>query len=137
VGARHLGRLIARFASVGAVCTALNLAIMFVGTELAGLPYLVAALLTCAITIPTSYFLHREFTFQTDGQRTGEQQRFWRFVATQLLQFSGGLAFLALLVEVLGLRPMWAMVAVSATMFIYGFVTTSTWVFRAFGSRQP
>jgi glycosyltransferase involved in cell wall biosynthesis/putative flippase GtrA len=132
-GARHIGSVVGmagRFALVGAVCAVLNIAIMYTGTVLVGVNYLTSALLTCAITIPLSYFFHRRFTFRILGSWRGELSEFLRFVFTQLTQFGAGLSVLVALVEWVKMTPMWATVLMTALMFGYGFIVNSTWVFH-------
>ena len=131
--ARDLGSSAARFGLVGMACAALNVAIVWVGHDVLGAPYFVAALATCLITIPLSYAAHRRFSFQL-GRGAGWPE-FMRFVMQQLSQFALGLALLVAGVEVLGLRPALAMAAVSVLMFAYGFATNARWVFRVFGRR--
>lgn len=126
--------MVIRYVSVGAVCALLNLAIMFFGHQVAGLHYLLAALLTCLITIPLSYCFHLGFTFKHSRLEEIDRYRFARFVASQLVQFAAGLLLLMSIVELGGMEPMWAMFSVTLLMFIYGFVASSTWVFRALGS---
>lgn len=119
-----------RFAFVGAACAVLNLTIMYVGTVLIGVHYVSAALATCLITIPLSYFFHRRVTFQISKAWHGEISEFLRFVIAQLVQFALGICILVILVERAGMTPMWGTVAMTALMFVYGFAVNSAWVFR-------
>jgi len=121
-----------RYSLVGAACAVLNVAIVWLGHDVLGAPYVLAALATCVITIPLSYAAHRQFSFAS-SQPAGPE--FLRFVVQQLSQFGLGLVLLVLLVEVAGLPPTPGMAAVTALMVVYGFVTNGRWVFRAFGRR--
>jgi glycosyltransferase involved in cell wall biosynthesis/putative flippase GtrA len=118
-----------RFAAVGAVCSALNIAIMFLGNVVAGINYVATSLLTCLITIPLSYLFHRRITFRMTSA-LGEAPEFLRFVISQLGQFGAGLCVLVILVEWAGFTPIWGMVVMTALMFGYGFIVNSTWVFQ-------
>ena len=118
-----------RYGVVGGFCTVLNIGIVWLGTERAHLAYPIAAISTCFITIPISYLLHRGITFAAIGPRRWAE--WWRFVAAQLSQFALGLLLMSVVVETLGWRPWIAMGVVSAIMFVYGFLASSTWVFRA------
>jgi putative flippase GtrA len=124
---------VVRFGLVGLACAALNVGIVWLGHHRLGAPYLVAALATCLITIPLSYFAHRSFSFAVAG-RAGWAE-FARFVAQQLSQFALGLALLVLTVEVGGIPPAAAMALVSVAMFVYGYLSNARWVFRVFGRR--
>jgi len=119
-----------RFAVVGAVCAALNMAIMFVGIVVIRINYVTAALFTCLITIPLSYFFHRHITFRIASVWRGEASEFLRYAISQSVQFGAGLCLLVVLVEWAGLTPMWGTVLMTALMFGYGFVVNSTWVFK-------
>ncbi|MCA3217080.1 MAG: GtrA family protein [Burkholderiales bacterium] len=122
-----------RYALVGAACAGLNVAIVWVGHDLLGAPYLMAALATCVVTIPLSYLTHRRFSFVVSGPAGGVE--FARFVLQQLSQFALGLVLLVLLVETLGLPPAPGMAVVAALMFAYGFLINGRCVFRVFGRR--
>jgi glycosyltransferase involved in cell wall biosynthesis/putative flippase GtrA len=120
--------MVSRYGAVGLACALLNIGIVWVGTERLRLPYPVAAGCTCLITIPLSYLLHRRVSFALPH---GAQWReFARFVATQLSQFALGFLLMAAAIESLGWRPWVAMAIVSAAMMAYGFLASSTWVFR-------
>jgi glycosyltransferase involved in cell wall biosynthesis/putative flippase GtrA len=120
--------MVSRYGAVGLACALLNIGIVWSGTERLGLPYPVAAGLTCVVTIPLSYLLHRRVSFGLPhGAQWGE---FARFVATQLSQFAIGFVLMAAAIETFGWRPWIAMAVVSAAMMAYGFVASSTWVFR-------
>jgi glycosyltransferase involved in cell wall biosynthesis/putative flippase GtrA len=142
LGAVRVAAMAGRFAIVGAACAALNWTIMYLGTVVIGIHYVAAALTTCLITIPLSYFFHRRVTFQVVSAWQGETPEFLRFVISQLVQFALGLCVLVILVEWGGLTPMWSTVAMTVLMFAYGFAVNSAWVFRilnfgfAYGERQ-
>jgi len=122
-----------RFSVIGALCALLNVAIVYVGHDLLRWPYLNAAAMTSVITIPLSYAAHSRFSFR---QRAAAGWAvFGRFLAQQLSQFLLGMLLLAALVQGLDLAPVLGMAAVAAIMWIYGFITNASWVFRAFGSR--
>jgi glycosyltransferase involved in cell wall biosynthesis/putative flippase GtrA len=132
----RVGAMAARFALVGALCAAINLAIMFLGTTLIGINYVAAAFATCLITIPLSYFFHRRITYRLPNAQKGEGTEFLRFVLNQLLQFAAGLCVLVVLVEKIGLTPIWGSVVMTGLMFVYGFLMNSTWVFQALTLRS-
>lgn len=127
--------MVSRYGLVGFLCATLNVAIVWVGTEILGLMYGAAVALTCPITIPLSYWLHRRISF--DVQAPSSMAEFLRFVAAQLSQFALGFALIALVVELLH-WPAWiAMASVSVLMMAYGFLTSSSWVFRIWRKAVP
>lgn len=113
---------------VGAACAGLNIGLVFVGTALLHWPYLAAAWLTCFITIPTSYFLHRRHSFRLSERASWPE--FGRFLGQQFLQFCAGLVLLSIGVEWLGLNPTLAMVAATAVLWLFSFLVQWRWVFR-------
>ena len=129
-GLHRLAATAGRFGLVGLLCALLNISIIYVGHDVLGWHYIVAAGGTCFVTIPLGYLLHGSFSFNTG--RPAAWREFMRFVVVQLGQFALGLALLALLVEGLGMAPVWAMVAVSIVMVVYAFVASSTWVYGIF-----
>lgn len=117
-----------RHAVVGGACAALNVAIVHVGDRVTGLPYLWAALMTCFITIPTSYLLHRRHSFRVEGRM--HLAEFLRFLLQQLLQFAAGLVLLAFGVERLGLAPSLAMALSIVLMWAFSLLVQWRWVFK-------
>ncbi len=117
-----------RHALVGSFCAALNVAIVHVGDQVLGWPYLLAAMMTCFITIPLSYLLHRRHSFRVGTQ--ADLAEFLRFIAQQLLQFSAGLLLLAIGVEALGLTPTLAMAGTVVTLWLVSMAVQWRWVFR-------
>lgn len=123
-----------RHATVGVVCAILNILIIYIGTEILHIYYIFAMFLTCFITIPIAYLLHRRVSFQVSvGPNLPE---FSRFLSQQLVQFLAGLALLSICVEKLGLSPTFAMVVV--TLLLWVFALTSQWrfVFHKHGSSR-
>src|SRR5260370_38095920 len=105
--------MVGRFAAVGAACSALNIAIMFLGNVVAGINYVATSLLTCLITIPLSYLFHRRITFRITSA-WGEAPEFLRFVISQLVQFGAGLCVFGELVGVAGFTPQLGVEGVAA-----------------------
>ena len=134
---RSLAAAAGRFGLVGLLCAALNVGVVYLGHNVLGVHYVIAACATCFVTIPLGYLLHGRFSFDTG--RPAALKEFLRFVVVQLGQFALGLMLLAALVESTGMAPAWAMAAVSALLYVYAFVATSTWVFRVlhFKARRP
>jgi glycosyltransferase involved in cell wall biosynthesis/putative flippase GtrA len=120
--------MVSRYGAVGLACALLNIGIVWIGTERLHMVYPAAAACTCFITIPLSYLLHRRVSFAL--RHRAQWREFARFVATQLSQFVLGFALMAAAIETFGWRPWMAMAIVSVAMMAYGFLASSTWVFR-------
>jgi len=131
---KHVLATAYRFGLVGIACAFLNVTIVYLGHDVFKFPYILAAAATCFITIPLSYLLHRSFSFEQVSAASWCE--FARFVTQQLSQFCLGLLLLMGIVECLDLPPVFAMVIVSGLMFLYGFITNSTWVFKVFSKKK-
>lgn len=126
---RQLQGTAGRHMAVGATCALLNVGLVHVGTAVLHWPYLAAAWLTCFITIPLSYFLHRRHSFRLTGGASWSE--FGRFLGQQFLQFFAGLVLLSIGVEWLELNPTLSMAAATAVLWLFSFVMQWRWVFRA------
>lgn len=124
-----LPTLMSRHALVGTACALLNIGIMHVATASLGWPYMFAALLTCFVSFPLGYLLHRRHSFRLTGRANWTE--FCRFLGQQFLQFCVGLALLSVGVEWLGLNPTLAMAAATAILWLLSFLVQWRWVFRA------
>lgn len=122
-------RLMSRHALVGAACALLNVGIVHVATAWLRWPYAAAACLTCFVTLPTAYFLHRRHSFRVGGQANWPE--FSRFLGQQLLHFGAGMAVLAMCVEWLGLNPTLAMVVATLALWLPSLFVQWRWVFQA------
>ena len=80
-----------RYLGVGALCAVTHNAIM-IGADFAGLYYVPATLLSCAIVTPLGYFLHCRFTFREAHSLAG----FLRFLAGIAVGYPLSLALMAL-----------------------------------------
>lgn len=128
--ARHLGQLV-RYAGVGLCCVAVNLVVLYVGTDLMGLHYLVSAGLTFAIVAPFGYWLHKYVAFRETSPVSAEQ------ALRYLAGFAGAavlnIAAMAILVEGLGVEYLLANVAVAAMYFMVSYAVQAFWTF----ARRP
>jgi len=113
---------------VGAVCALLNIAIVYVGTTIVGINYILASICTIFITIPASYFAHKFYSFHVAD--SPNYREFAKFLSAQGVQFLLGLILIVLLVESFGLRPWVSMGAATLILYLLGFLVHSRWVFR-------
>lgn len=124
-----------RHALLGAGCAALNILIIYIGTSVLHEPYQLAAAITVVITIPTAYFLSRNFVFKVSTPPTA--QEFIRFLSQQLAQFLIGIILLAAGVELLGITPTISMSAATAILWGISFISQLKWVFRKASTGAP
>jgi putative flippase GtrA len=121
---------IARFASVGAIGTVLNLAIMAALMH-AGMHYVLAAIVAIEITIVTNFLLGERFVFQ--DQRAGGRPTWVRLGSS--LAFNNAEALvkvpvLIALVELLSMHELLAQAAVLFAAFFLRFLFTSRVIYR-------
>lgn len=128
-----LSGLMSRHAVVGATCALLNICLLHVATAWAGLPYLIAAMLTCLVSFPLGFLLHRRVSFRLATHASWAE--FGRFLSQQLLQFCLGLALLSAGVELLRLSPTLALALATLAMWLLAFLVQWRWVFRV--SQRP
>ena len=120
---------IARFASVGAIGTVLNLAIM-AALMRAGMHYVLAAIVAIEITIVTNFFLGERFVFR--DQRGGRPR--WVRLGSSLA-FNNAEALVKVpvligLVELLAMNELLAQAAVLLAAFFLRFLFTSRIIYR-------
>lgn len=124
-----------RYGVVGATCALLNVGIIFVGTEVIEIGYILSALSTCVITIPISYVMHVSFSFEKKlGFRFFELAK---FLALQFLQFFLGVGLMAVQIEIFEIRPWVAMTGSILLLYFFGFFLNSVWVFNFFNLKKP
>jgi putative flippase GtrA len=131
---RRMLDIATRHATVGVACAVLNVLIIYIGTEILHIYYIFAMLLTCFITIPVAYLLHRRISFRISEEPN--LREFSRFISQQLVQFLAGLALLSVGVEKLQLNPTFAMVVVTFLLWAFALISQWKFVFRKYGSSR-
>jgi putative flippase GtrA len=124
---RALPATAARHASVGVLCAALNIGIVYVCAEVFGWHYLAAIAVTVLITVPVSYVLHRRISFRLSYAASLAEAG--RFLAQQCLQLVAGTLLLGMGVEILGLAPAVAMAAAVLVLWVFALAMHFFWVF--------
>lgn len=117
-----------RYGVVGAACALLNIAIVYTGTTIVGINYILASTCTIFITIPLSYFAHKFYSFHIKSNP--DYKEFAKFLGAQGIQFLLGLVVIIFLVETFGLVPWVSMGTATLILYVLGFLVHSKWVFR-------
>ena len=110
-------QLARRYTTVGAVCALTHNAIM-IGSDLAGLHYLPATLLSFAIVTPLGYALHCRYTFR----KAHSAERFIRFLAGVAVGYPISLALMVLFCSGMGLPVLVAAPLATAALFVFNYV---------------
>jgi len=121
-----------KFCLVGGSGTLLNISLLWLLTELAGLPYLVSAVIGIETSIITNYILHTFITF-ADRRSTSMNILFRRLLKYNLASL-GGLALnmvtLWLLTEKAGLYYLLSHVCGVALSTLWRYFFSSRWAWR-------
>jgi putative flippase GtrA len=105
-----------RYLTVGAFCALIHNLIM-IGSDFAGVSYLPATLISCAVVTPLGYFLHCHFTFK-EGHSL---ESFLRFMAGIAVGYPLSLGLMALFCSGLGL-PVWiAAPLATGALFVFNY----------------
>lgn len=115
-----------RFAVVGVSNTLLSTAVFAVLFHL-GVPYLLGSALAFALGALNSYTFNRRWTFRSHGPRAPELAR---FMGVQAVGLGVNLALLALLVEVFGIRHVFAQLLAFPAASIITFALSRQWAFK-------
>lgn len=124
--ARHFAQLM-RYGGVGLCCVAVNLAVLYVGTDVLGLHYLVSAGLAFAIVAPFGYWLHKYVAFRDPTPPSVAQ------ALRYLTGFAGAAALnivaMAVLVDGLGVQYLLANIVVTGLYFVGSYGVQALWTF--------
>ena len=132
---RTAGELM-RFATSGALCVLLNVAIVTALTELAGFHYLYAIAVSFFVVTGTGFLLNRRWTFRKKG---GEPARdYGRYLVVTLVNLALCLGLSSYLVDGLGIHYAIAIVVLSVAFVPVTFLLHRGWTFGLawFGRRS-
>ena len=112
---------------VGGVVTLLNLAVLWLLTSVAGLHYLISALISFLTLTPLAFWLQKRVTFRTPRERAPIE---WpRYFVTMGTSLAGNLALMYVLVSLLGLWYLAASVVVTVLFLVGNFLVNARWSF--------
>lgn len=118
-----------RFVAVGAFTAGIQMALLWLFVDLAGLNYLVGATIAIEITIILSYILNNAWTFQA-SQNTGRVDYLVGLLKTNVVRGTAiplQLAILYALVEWLGLLYLVGNAVAILISGLYRYVLDATW----------
>lgn len=123
-------RLAARFAAyatVGGLCTLLNLVVLWLLTSGLGLHYLLSTMISFFTLTPVGFWLQKLLTFRTP--RAAAPVEWPRYAATMSASFAANLGLMYLLVSILGIWYLAASLAVTVLLLIANFLANYLWSF--------
>jgi putative flippase GtrA len=121
-----------RFLAVGGLCFLANLLVLYVGTELAGLHYLVSMLISILVANTLGWALNRQWTFASTS--TDWLPEYTRYLAVNLSSFFVSLGLMALLVSGAGIHYLLASAGIAVVLTAFNFIAHRGWSFA--GSDQ-
>lgn len=116
-----------RFLAVGALCFIVNGLVLYVGTDLAGLHYLVSMLISIFIANTLGWALNRRWTFGSRSQDCLAE--YTRYVVVNLSGFLFSLVLMALLVSGLGVHYLLASAGMAVVLAAFNFMAHRGWSF--------
>ncbi len=119
------------FSAVGALCYAISLFLLWLGTRHLGLGHLLATLVAGLLVAPLSWWLNRQLTFRSRAPGAAE---FRRFVLATAGNIALAMLGMALLVDGFGLAIVPANLVTTATITVIGYTIMRLAVFV---QRQP
>jgi putative flippase GtrA len=115
------------YAIVGAGCTLLNLAVLWLLTSVLGVHYLVSTMISFLTLTPVGFWLQKFVTFRTPRAAAGFE---WpRYFVTMGSSFAANLTLMYLLVSLLGIWYLAASVAVTLLLLAANFLVNNRWSF--------
>jgi putative flippase GtrA len=118
-----------RFAFVGGIGFAVNLAVYAFVVHAVGLDYHVAAVAAWLVAVMNNFILNRHWTFDAGDGRMHFQAM--RFLVVSLVAFGVSLLLLTLFVEVAGIAKVPAQALAVATSMPLNFLGNKLWSFRS------
>jgi len=135
LGGRELRRF-SKFTLVGGLSFAVNLGVLFAGTELLGLHYILSMLLSGIVVNLLSFALNRQWTFGVTETSVGRDAL--RYLAANLLSMLAAMASMAVLVDLVHVQYLLANAIVALVFLLANFFMHGQWTFgRSARRREP
>jgi putative flippase GtrA len=116
------------YVAVGGVCALLNLAVLWLLTDVLGIHYLVSNTISFFALTPVGFVLQKLMTFRTPQAHAGVE---WpRYFATMGSSFAANLALMYVLVSLLGIWYLAANVITTVLLLVANFLVNLRWSFR-------
>jgi putative flippase GtrA len=116
------------YVAVGGVCALLNLAVLWLLTDVLGIHYLVSNTISFFALTPLGFVLQKLMTFRTPGVHAGIE---WpRYFATMGTSFAANFALMYMLVSLAGIWYLAANVITTVLLLVANFLVNLRWSFR-------
>ena len=118
----------AKFYIVGGSGTVVNLGIVYILTQFAGVWYLLSACAGIAVSVTTNFLGNKAWTFKTKGESLKLYSGFW---ASSILGIAIQLSLLYVLVQYFGVWYLGAAFISIIVASLCNFTLSKMWVFKA------
>jgi putative flippase GtrA len=115
------------YAAAGGVCTLLNLALIWLGTSVLDLHYLLSALMAFLSVTPVGFWLQKRLTFRTP--RAAAKIEWPRYLLVTAGSLATNLALMYLLVSLLGVWYLLAALIAALALLTVNFLVNDRWSF--------
>lgn len=122
-----LDKRLLRFIVVGGICFTTNLLVLYAGTEVMRLHYLLSMALSILIANSLGWILNRQWTFTSKNFHCWAE--YARYMSVTLSSTLISLALMILLVDLLGFHYLLASATIAAAMTIVNFIAHRDWSF--------
>jgi putative flippase GtrA len=118
-------RELGRYGVVG-VFNAATYVVLYAALVLAGVPYVLSAVVAFPVPVAVGYWLHEHWTF---GRGRPSGRGLAGFLAIQLAALGLDIAILVVLVDSLGMRPIAARLVSTPLGSAFSYLTSRAWIF--------
>lgn len=129
--ARSSLRRFAMFCAVGASGTAVNLAVLYALTDLAGVFYLLSAAVAFCAAVTSNFLLNRLWTFREEGRGASLAGSYAKFVAVSTAGLALNLVLLYFLVDRFHIWYIFSQVISILVVTVWNYMGSRAWAFRA------
>lgn len=122
-------KIFAKFCTVGAIGTLVNIAVLYMLTEQFAVYYMISAIFAFIAAVTTNFVLNKTWTF---GEKLGERtlHKYSKFFTISVLALTVNLAFLYIFVEYFQIWYIFAQVLAILIGLIVNFSGNVVWTFR-------
>jgi dolichol-phosphate mannosyltransferase len=126
-----------RFALVGLSGIAVNQLALFVGTEWAGIQYLIAAILATQVSTTWNFLGADRWAFGGRDKQHSGWYRYGAYLGLNNVTLIARVPALWLLTDLVGIHYLWANLVTLVALFAVRYVTGETWIWRPKASVDP
>jgi len=117
-----------KFAFVGGIGTIINVLLLYILTEKAGVYYLLSAIVSFLIAMTSNFILNKVWTFK-ENIRLNAKKKYFQFALVSIIALIVNLFFLYLFTEIFGIYYLISQVLAIGIALIINFFGNKIWTF--------